>query len=300
MHNVQDKFRIYIVAFLLSIGGFSQQITVKGGFVQDSVRIGQDVQYWLTASYPEAIDLILPDTLYSFSPWEYSDKTYFPSELKNGLVFDSAIYTLQSYEIEPVQYLSLPAFIVKSAEDTVTIAGTPDSIFFSTMIPVVSDTLQLKSNLAYQDVDSLINYPLIWIVLGVLAVLIIAGLLLFGKRIQKAFQLRKLKKEYLKFSELLTSNIRSLKKSPNQELAETALGQWKLFLELMEKRPFTKLTTKEIMALDYTNELNGTLKSIDRCVYGGRIDENIYKDFQAIEDFTQHRYTVISDQIKNR
>ena len=299
MRNVQDKLLLYILAITLSLSGFSQQITVRGGFIQDSVRIGEKIDYWLTAQYPEAKDLLLPDTLYSFTPWEFYGKKYFPSQLNNGIVYDSAVYSLESYEIDAVQYLSLPAFIVEREEDTVVIDGNLDSIFFSTMLPVAADTLSLKTNLDYQDVDSMVNYPLIWIVLGVLLILIIIGFLVFGKRIRKEFKLRRLKKEYLKFSELLSHNIKSLKSSPNQKIAEASITQWKAFLETMEQRPFTKLTTKEIMALEYTNELNGTLKNIDRCVYGGKLDENLYKDFQAIEDFTQHRYSVITDQIKN-
>ncbi|MBR09911.1 MAG: hypothetical protein CMP48_19765 [Rickettsiales bacterium] len=299
MRNVRDNFILYISFVLLTLHSFSQQVTVKGGFVQDSVRIGEDIEYWMSASYPEALDIVLPDTLYSFTPWEFSDKKYIPGLLKNGMVYDSAVYTLQSYEIDEVQYLTLPAFLVKSADDTVVIEGTLDSIIFTTMLPPATDTLSLKTNLAYQDVDSMVNYPLIWIILGILLVVAVVGLLVFGKRIQKAFKLRKLKKEYQKFTQQLSINIQELRKSPNQSLAEKTLGEWKAFLETMEKRPFTKLTTKEIMSLEYTNELNGTLKNIDRCVYGGIIDDNLFKDFQAIDDFTQHRYTVITDQIKN-
>lgn len=278
---------------------FAQEISVKGGFVQDSVKIGEDIQYWLTASYPKSLDLVLPDTLYDFSPWEFSDKRYFPSQLKGGQVFDSAVYVLQSYEIDPVQYLSLPAFILKNKNDTVSIKAAMDSLFFQTLIPAKADTIRLKTNTVYKEVSSLINYPLIWIIGAALLVIAIVVFLVFGKRIRKMFKLRKLKKEYLKFSEQLTQQIRTLKKEPTQKTAENSLVQWKLFLEKMENRPFSKLTTKEIMSLDYTSELKDTLKNIDRCIYGGISDENLYKSFQAIEDFTQHRYSVITDQIKN-
>lgn len=299
MHNVQDKLFIFFIGLLISLASYGQKITVKGGFVQDSVRIGENIDYWLTASYPESIDLILPDTLYSFSPWEFSSKSYYPSRLVDGIVYDSAVYTLQSYEIDQIQYLSLPAMIVNSIDDTVKVLGNKDSIFFSTSLPLEADTLKLKKNLAYQNVETKINFPLIWIISGVLLLLIIIGLLVFGKKLQQMYKLKKLKKEYINFSEQLTQNIRSLKDAPDQLLAEITLTHWKVFLEKMEKKPFTKLTTKEIMYLDYTNELNGTLKNIDRCIYGGFFDQNLYKDFQAIEDFTQHRYTVITDQIKN-
>ncbi|WP_421869599.1 hypothetical protein [Marinoscillum sp.] len=299
MRNVLDKFLILLFSIILSATAYGQQIAVRGGFLQDSVKIGENITYWLTAEYPQSIDLILPDTLYDFTPWEFSGKQYFPSQLKNGQVFDSAVYTLQSYEIDEVQYLGLPAFVVKSKSDTTTIKAALDSIYFQTLIPAASDTLRLKTNLDYQDVDSIVNYPLIWIIAGAFLVIALIVFLVFGKRIRKMLKLRRLKKDYIRFSEELSTSIQTLKKDPNQKLAEHTLAAWKLFLEKMEKKPFSTLTTREIMAMEYTSELNGTLKSIDRCVYGGINDDNLYKSFQAIEDFTQHRYTVISDQIKN-
>jgi hypothetical protein len=299
MRNVRDNFLLFILSLLWASSTFAQEISVKGGFVQDSVKIGEDIQYWLTASYPESLDLILPDTLYDFSPWEFSGKSYFPSQLKEDQVFDSAVYVLQSYEIDPVQYMSLPAFLIKSKNDTVTVNAATDSLFFQTLIPAQADSIKLKTNTVYQEVSSLINYPLIWIIAGVLLVIAIVVFFIFGGRIRKMLKLRKLKKDYIKFSEQLTQQIRTLKKDPSRTTAESSLVNWKLFLEKMENRPFSKLTTKEIMALDYTSELNDTLKNIDRCIYGGISDENLYKSFQAIEDFTQHRYTVITDQIKN-
>ncbi len=68
---------------------------------------------------------------------------------------------------------------------------------------------------------------------------------------------------------------------------------------MLEDKPYTKLTTKEIMMLEYTKELKETLRNIDRSVYGRVPNEELYKEFQAVEDFTQHRYSVITDQIKN-
>jgi hypothetical protein len=63
---------------------------------------------------------------------------------------------------------------------------------------------------------------------------------------------------------------------------------------------FTKLTTQEILSnYDHTEELKTALKSIDRCIYGGITDENLYRHFQSIEDFTQYRYGKKIDEIKH-
>ncbi|MEQ8583247.1 MAG: hypothetical protein RIC30_10070 [Marinoscillum sp.] len=296
---MQGRLLIYILGLLIMVGINAQKITVKGGFVEDSLKIGEDIHYWISAEYPDQLELILPDTLYDFSPFEFSGKKYFPSKIKIDRAFDSAVYTLQSYEIDAVQSLSIPVFILNPTGDSTRIDAEVDSIYFKQLLEVVTDTTSLKTNLAYQNVSTQFNFPLLWIILGVLLVLTLTIYLIFGKKIRKTMRLRKLKKDFITFSEHLTMDIRSLKESPNQKIAEHALTEWKIFLERLEQRPFSKLTTKEIMALEYTGELNGTLKNIDRCVYGGRSNEELYKDFQAIEDFTQHRYSVITDQIKN-
>ncbi|VXD12993.1 hypothetical protein [Marinoscillum sp. 108] len=296
---MQGRLLIYVLGLLIMMGANAQKITVKGGFIEDSLKIGEDIHYWVSAEYPDHLELIFPDTTYNFSPFEFSGKEYFPSIIKTDRAFDSAVYTLQSYEIDPIQSLSIPVFILKPTGDSTRIDAGLDSIFFKQLLEVVTDTTSLKTNLAYQNVPTQFNFPLLWIILGVLMVLTLATYLIFGKKIRKTIRLRKLKKDFIAFSEHLTMDIRSLKEAPNQKIAEHALTEWKNFLERLEQRPFSKLTTKEIMALEYTGELNGTLKNIDRCVYGGRSSDELYKDFQAIEDFTQHRYSVITDQIKN-
>lgn len=299
MRSVRDRLLIFTVVMAFSVFTFGQKITVKGGFVEDSLQIGENIHFWLSAQYPENLEILLPDTNYQFSPFEYFGKSYFNSQLEVSNIRDSAVYILQSYEIDLVQYLSMPAFLISSKGDTTIIESNIDSIYFFELAPQVSDTTQLKSNLALQDVSKEVNLPVIGIILIVIGCIAAIVFLVFGKKIRRRFQLKKLQKEYIKFSERLTENIRHLKSAPSQKLAEQTLTEWKIFLERLEKKPISKLTTKEIMALEYTSELNSTLRNIDRCVYGGHVSDSIYKDFQAIEDFTQHRYSVITDQIKN-
>lgn len=211
---------------------------------------------------------------------------------------DSAVYTLQSYEIDKVQRLGLPAFLLKNG-DTTLLRAPLDSILLFELVKEVSDTTKLKENLAYQDVPTQFNFPLLWIILGALLVIGLIVFFAFGKKIRKAFKLRKIKKEYEAFSNRLTAYIRQLKEQPQREVAEEAISDWKRFLEKLENKPYTKLTTKEIVALGYTKELAETLKNIDRSVYGRAHNDALYKEFQAVEDFTQHRYSIIKDQIKN-
>jgi hypothetical protein len=298
--NVRGKLLFLIcVLFIIARFGTAQEIKVRGGFVQEYFEVGDPIDFWMSATYPENVSLVLPDSTYNFEPFEYMAKNYYPSQLKSGEIYDTVIYTLQCYEIDLVQYLKLPAIIFTSKGDSTLIYSKADSLLFNQLVPEISDTTQLKTNLAFANVDTIFNFPMLWIILGVLAIIAISVLLIFGKKILRALKLRKLKKEYIRFSDELTEYIRKLKTKPEKQTAEVAIAKWKLFAETLENKPYSKLTSKEILSFGYTQELSDPLKNIDRFVYGGLLDESLYKYFQSIEDFTQNRYSIIVEEIKN-
>lgn len=282
---------------LLTLCSQGQQINVRGGFVEDSLLIGQNINYWLTASYPASMEMVFPDSNYTFSPFEYADKTYFTTQFRDGLAFDSTVYTLQSFEIDPVQYLQLTTVVL--GLDSTVIESPLDSIFLTELAPVVSDTTKLKENLAFQDVNTQFNYPLFYYILGGVILLVIILLLIFGNRIIKYFRLRKLEKDYKSFTEAFNAYINKLKDSPEPDMAEQALTIWKRYQQKLDKVAFTTLTTKEILTLEFASELEKPLKSIDRTVYGKRIQESIYQDFQQIEDFTDDRFRKKVEELKH-
>ncbi len=287
-----------ILLFVFSTKIFAQEIKVSGGFVEDSLLIGQDVNFWITATYPSELEMIFPDSTYNFAPFEFSSKTFFPTKSQGNKAFDSTVYSIQSYEIDLVQYLSLPAIILDVLDST--LIRTPiDSIMLKELAPMVSDTTQLIANTSYEAVNRFFNYPLLYIVLGSLLFIAVVLLLIFGKKIIRFFRLRKLRKDYERFSEQLSGYINSLKSNPESDLAEKALFFWKRYQERLDKFPFTKLTTKEILAQSFAKELEKPLHSIDRLVYGKRQTETIFQDFQQIEDFTQYRYNKKVEEIRD-
>ena len=295
---MRGKFIISIYAFIMTLPGFSQEVMVKGGFVEDSMKIGQTTHFWITASYPPQFQVVFPDSLFDYSPFEYMGKTFSPTRAKGEVYFDSTTYQIQSFEIDNTQYFKLPATILHNKDST--LIYTPlDSISLIQLATHVSDTTQLITNTEYWDVKGSMNYPLLWIILGTLIILSIAVFFLFGKKIRRYFKLKRLRKEYTRFSEQLTQSIRSMREQPRKEEIEQSYNQWKSFLERLEGIPYTRLTSKEILKLKETSELKEVLKNIDRCIYGNGDTNGVYKDFQSIEDYTQHRYSVIVNEIKN-
>lgn len=289
----------FVTGLLLAVMAVSaQEIDIKGGFQEDSISIGVDVNYWITATYPLQYEMIFPDTLFDFSPYEFVSKRYFETQIINGLAFDSAVYRLQSFEIDSLQYLQLPVFLIANADTTI-INSTYDSLFFSALAPIVTDTTQLVTNTDFLTVKKQFNTPLLYILVGVLLIIAIIVTLIFGPKIKRYFKLKKLRKEFQQFSDKITAHIREIKNSPDYTDAENALLVWKKYMEKLEQQPFGKWTSAEILALDYSKELKDTLKSIDRVVYGQQKDQNIYKAFQMLEDFAQHRYNLKISQISN-
>jgi len=298
---VLDKRHIFISFLMLSVLLVqSQEIKINGGFIEDSLQLGSTVHYWVTAEYPMEIEVLFADSNYNFSPFEYADKFFVETELRNDNAFDSVVYGLQSFEIDLIQKLQLPVFVVQS-NDSIILTTPLDSLFFEELVPLqqVSDTTQLIQNTQYNPVDRLYNYPLMWIILGILLAISLIIFFTFGQKIRNYFTIRRLKKEYGLFSNFISQLINLLKESVDQERAAQGLAHWKNYLERLELQPFSKLTTKEILALEFTSELKEALQNIDKNVYGNQKDPELYKSFQEVEDFTQHRFHMKIEDIKN-
>jgi hypothetical protein len=298
---VPDKRHIFISLLMLSVLLVqSQEIKINGGFIEDSLQLGSTVHYWVTAEYPMEIEVLFADSNYNFSPFEYADKFFVETELRNDNAFDSVVYGFQSFEIDLIQKLQLPVFVVQS-NDSIVLTTPLDSLFFEELVPLrqVSDTTQLIQNTQYNPVVRLFNYPLMWIIVGILLVISLMIFFIFGQKIRNYFTIRRLKKEYGLFSNFISQSINVLKESVDRERAAQSLTQWKNYLERIELQPFSKLTTKEILALEFTSELKEALRNIDKNVYGNHRDPELYKSFQDIEDFTQHRFHMKIEDIKN-
>ena len=261
MRSGLDKVLALFGLLSIHVSVSAQEIDLYGGFVQDSLEIGEEVNFWLRVYYPLDMEILLPDTNYNFQPYELLGREYFSTELKDGLAMDSVVYNLQSFEIDPIQYLEMTA-IVLIGSDSIPLASNTDSIYFRDLEPVITDSTTLKIDLAHVDVPRQFNMPAVWIALVVLFILAVAGFLIFGSKIRRALRLRKLQKDYAAFSASIERYIRELKMTPDPETAERALTDWKVYLERLEKRPYSKHTTREILGYDDNQELQGTLKKV--------------------------------------
>ncbi|GAB3339938.1 hypothetical protein GCM10027429_26900 [Marivirga atlantica] len=271
-----------------SIFAYAQQIQPKAFFVQDTMALAEPVQFSLSVRYPSSLTLLFPDSSFNYYPFEFRSKKFFTTETDSTTSKDSVIYTLASFELDQYQSLKLPIFVIKG-EDSISVLSNADSIVFAEMIPVVSDSLNAKANANYVAVEKEFNYPYLIIGLIVLAVVVLAVIIFFGKRIMLRWKIYRLKKKHSLFLE----SFKDFNDLSEKSSIEKKLVQWKKHAEFLSRKPFSKLTTKEINFMMNEDDLYVNLQKIDRSIYSSRGKEELVSSFEYLRNYA----TTIFDNI---
>lgn len=291
-------FQIFFGVLLFSTALSAQEISPQGKFLEDSVKIGISIPYTLSIKYPTRMDVVFPDSLFDYSPFELEDKTYFPTISDSTHSYDSAIYYLSTFEIDSIQFLQLPVYFVNGS-DSIPVYTDKDSVFLVELIPVLPDSIQLKENTSYFNVPTQFNYPYLLVGLGVFITMIIIVLIVFGGRIKKFFQIRRLKKRHNKFLDKYDQLVVGIDEDSTALDKEHTAFIWKRYLEKLEKHPVTKLTTKEITRLlNPGDEVIEALKNIDKAIYSGKNDAPLTSSFEAMRNSAIDRYNQKTAAIK--
>lgn len=283
------------ILFLYSLT-YSQDVKVKGYFIEDTIKIGISSPFVLTATYPRALNVVFPDSLYDYSPYELGEKFFVPTSSNDSISYDSAIYYLTSFEIDSTQFMQLPVYQL-TGNDSIEYLSNTDSIILEHLVNEIPDSLAVEAlplieNTTYRYVELALNYP--YLVAGglILLLALIISYFLFGKSIRKWFKLKRMKKRH----EVFINAYNSLLSNANENI-EAITQLWKQYHEKLDKQPFTKMTTKELLKLDYVQKVETELKAVDRAIYGGKSlnDENV---FQELLRFTENRYADKVNEIK--
>jgi hypothetical protein len=263
-----------VLAFLLTLPHtLTAQVVVRSGFLQDSVVIGDQINYYLTATYPKKLQLLFPDSTYTFQPFEFIRKQYFTTQTHDTISYDSAIYTLSTFEVDLVQSLQLPVSVLHQ-QDCTTFLSIRDSVFLQELVKqplsdtVKAENLPLISNTAYEPVDWLLNYPLLSYIGAGMLILSIAVWLIFGKKIRKHFMIKRLRKQHENFVNSFTEQVEVLRQRFTPLQTEQALSNWKYYMESLDEKPYARLTTKETAALLQNEGLANYLRLVDTAIYG--------------------------------
>ncbi|HOX83979.1 MAG TPA: hypothetical protein PLJ60_08455 [Chryseolinea sp.] len=297
--------RIFLTLFfflLVSITSVcAQDVTVRGGFFLDSLQIGEPSGYYLSATYPSTENILFPDSTFNFAPFEWGRKKYFTTETTDGRSYDSVVYYLSTFELDEIQTLSLPVFQL-NPKDCTTFESNRDSIrliLLATNIPdtVSMQTLPLKASVAYQNVPYDFNYLILLIVLSVLIVILALVWIFFGKKIRRHFRMKRLQKAHHQFLEIFSSNIESVQAAFSPATAESTLSFWKKYMERLEARPYTKLTTSEMIRLLKDEVLKKNLHAVDSAIYGH--NTSVVESLESLKVFANERFSKKLEEIKH-
>jgi hypothetical protein len=281
------------LAMLVPIIVFGQDVNVRGQFLADSIKIGQPFAYALGAKYPSERNALFPDSTYSFAPFEYVGKRFFPTKTVDGVSHDSAIYYFNSFEIDSVQTLRLPVFIVQGRDST-SYWALDDSVWLKHLVTMATDSVEaprlpLKVNTYYEPVAWLFNYPVASLIVGILVVALVVVWLIFGARIKRYFKARSMRKSFEKYRKNFTDALDFVKSNYSVESAEKAVGIWKKYLENLEGEPITKYTSKEIMRSFGSEGLATPLSIIDRMLYAGAKPSS-FDAFYDLKTYSEDRF----------
>lgn len=295
-------FRQALFILFVGIGSSlsAQQIMVNGKFVSDSVRLGESIEFTLSARYPSELTVLFPDSTFSFKPFEFQKKKYTVTKTRAGISYDSVIYTLQTYEVDSAQWLSLPVF-VRNPQDCTVYFSQIDTVFLRHLVSAIPDSLAatnlpLKTNTNYVKVKWQFNTILFSIIGAVLVVAIILVWIFFGKKIKRYFVLKRLAKKHQVF---VTQFNHQLEKALHQpEVAESTLVLWKNYLEELLHVPYSKFTSKEIHEREQNEMLKSSLAQIDRMIYASRAGDDS-NSFKSLIEFSEQKYLHRLEEIKN-
>lgn len=136
------------------------QFNIKGAFIEDSIQLGLSVFYALSINYPSETQIIFPDQKYSYGTFELIKKHFFETKSQNNRSLDSVLYELRTFEINEIQTLALPVFIIPR-EDTISYPIYPqkDSIVLKELVTQNLDHLKVRPQTSYQKVKSYFDYP---------------------------------------------------------------------------------------------------------------------------------------------
>jgi hypothetical protein len=293
--QVSSWYRLILYSAFYILSSFqsnAQEIKVKAKFEGDSVKIGTPLAFHLSAHHPAKLNILFPDSSFAYGSFEFQRKIYYPTKTENGISKDSVTYIFTSYEVDSIQTLKLPVFVV-NASDCTQMFSNEDTVFFQQLVKSIPasltpEKLPLKVKLDYLNVSWQLNYFIVGIVTGILLLTLILVWVFFGKKIKKYFRLKKLMKGYEAFLIQFDNSVDKLSNEFSSQKAEQSLTLWKKYLESLLSKPYTKYTSKEIRAVENSDELGVTLAAIDRMIYGNQSD-NI-SPFYKLKEYVHQQF----------
>ncbi len=287
-------FSKYLLITLILLGFAPQLIAQKpiGRFNSDTIQLGEVISYSIVFKHGSKQEVLFPDVNYNFYPFEFIDKIYFPTSTSNGISADSAIYQLRTFNIDSIQPLALPVFLLKNGDSTA-VFSDKDSVYLKEEFVGNGIGQKLKANSAFIPMKIKLNWILIFVQIAIILVIAFVWWLTFGKTVTKQFKIFSLNRSHSDFK----SNFNRYTKKINKTNIEKALLLWKNYMGKLKKQSFNTMTTPEIVKnIPYSN-LNEALRIIDSSIYGNSISENISEAMDELNKLANWQHNARKKEI---
>jgi hypothetical protein len=106
-----------------------------------------------------------------------------------------------------------------------------------------------------------------------------------------------MRKAHQKFLEAYNGHVEAVKTAFSAITTESALSQWKKYMEQLEARPYTKLTTRETLRMEKNELLGKNLHAIDGAIYGH--DTRVIESLEGLKIFADQRFAKKLEEVKH-
>ena len=269
-----------------------------GRFSRAVVEVGQPLDYVLSYTHDPAAEVVFPDSLASFGPFEYAGRRWLPTRTTNGHSLDRVVYHLRTFSLAPVQTLQLPVLLLHGA-DTLRLLPPVAQVRLHRLAPTLYSTEaagppDLRTTYQVQPLAPAFNYPF-WLA-GLALALALGGSVwaLYGRRWRQRYGYYKRRKNHVYFLTQFTRNAERFTLSRSAAVVERTVSLWKNYLSSLEDTNLNSLTTKELTEHFHNDEdVRRALRTTDRVVYGNLLSEDAQEvdaAFQRLRDFAERRY----------
>ncbi|MBF9220975.1 hypothetical protein [Hymenobacter ruricola] len=270
----------------------------EGRFLKQTVLVGEPLDYELRYEHAPGLEVVFPDSLARFAPFEYAGKTYYPTRTRHGRSLDRAVYHLRTFRLDSVQTLALPVAVLQG-EDTLSVLPAPSRVRLRRTAPAGAGPAlpALRQNLALQPVEPAFNYPY-WLAGALAVLLLLAGsAALFRRPLTRRYQAYKLRKNHGYFLAQFARHVERFDLSRSATNVERAVVLWKNYLAGLENSGLNSFTTREIVAyFENDVDVRKALTATDKVIYGNLQSEDareVDRAFQRLRGFAERRYASV-------
>jgi hypothetical protein len=273
-----------------------------GHFQADTVKLGQPLRFSFYYRHPVAEEVVFPDSTYSFAPFEFISRQYFPTRTQGSWSLDSVVYTLRTFSIAPEQSLALPVYMLQQ-QDTLTKFARPAVVQLKQLVTGFPASAGLKDQTTLAPIPERFNFASWLIGTGIVVLLLACIWMLFGKRIIIRYRLYNLHNAHTAFITKFNAYIDRFNQSESLPIIEQAITLWKNYLTKLEGSAINSFTTKEIAAFYNDDEdVSTALRLFDKAIYGNIVSDKSSETiiaFFLLHHFADRRYEYIKDLTRN-